>query len=60
MAVVIKFWTVLRHEDTQTGLWCPDCLKPSGYEVPYDVLTDAGVSRASLTVRKCYDCGRPL
>lgn len=47
------------YSDATTGLWCPHCLKPSGYS--YDVywLKESGVSPL-VHIRRCYDCGAPL
>ena len=41
------------------GLWCPQCLLPSGYAVDLFVLSTSGIT-ALGTVRKCHDCGSPL
>ncbi|MCV7100972.1 hypothetical protein [Mycobacterium palustre] len=41
------------------GLWCPICLKPSGYAVPLYFLTTQGVTSLG-PVRKCHDCGAPV
>ncbi|SKD94290.1 Uncharacterised protein [Mycobacteroides abscessus subsp. massiliense] len=43
----------------ETGLWCPRCLKPSGYALPLYVLGAEGPWRIA-TVRKCHDCDVPL
>lgn len=43
----------------EVGLWCPECLKPSGYMVPIYALSPSGVGRLG-TLRKCHDCYRPL
>jgi hypothetical protein len=40
-----------------TGLWCPHCLKPSGYEQLYYSLWSTGVSYGGIRLRLCYDCG---
>lgn len=42
-----------------TGLWCPECLLPSGYEQHAYTLREDGPHRL-LTVRKCHDCGAAL
>lgn len=45
-----------------TGLWCPKCLLPSGYEVNVYAFPATGVAQPRLlgTLRKCYDCDEPL
>lgn len=42
-----------------TALWCPHCLKPSGYRLPVYWLKTTGVSSLG-TVHKCHDCGAAL
>lgn len=53
-------YLVPRYEAMKTALWCPACLKPSGYELSFDRLSNSGVTPNALVMRKCYDCERPL
>ena len=46
-------------EQVETGLWCPHCLKPSGYVLPMKRLTESGVSDFG-SLRKCHDCDASL
>lgn len=41
------------------GLWCPKCLKPSGYEQQAYWLQTTGVSPL-VKLRKCNDCEAEL
>ncbi len=41
------------------GLWCPHCLKPSGYSCDIYSLTNDGVSPLAR-LEKCDDCDQPL
>lgn len=43
----------------QTGLWCPNCLLPSGVEVPLYAVSITGVS-VWPPYRFCHDCGIQL
>lgn len=49
----------LGYGNITTGLWCPHCLKPSGFELPTYWLRTSGVSPLGV-LRKCDDCGAPL
>ncbi len=42
-----------------TGLWCPRCNLPSGYEAPLYTMWDSGIGRIG-TLRRCHDCDHPL
>ncbi|QFG15026.1 hypothetical protein PBI_QUEENHAZEL_18 [Mycobacterium phage QueenHazel] len=55
MAMQYTLWT----GEPQLGLWCPKCLKPSGYRVPLYHVTLAGVTNAGA-VDRCYAHGGPL
>jgi hypothetical protein len=42
----------------ETGIWCGECLLPSGVRVPIFTLTDDGPRRlAWADFHKCTDCG---
>ena len=56
MAVFIHLYLVPRYEAMKTALWCPSCLKPSGYELVFDRISESGVTPNCLTLRKCHDC----
>lgn len=43
----------------QTGLWCPNCLKPSGLRMPLFMVSLTGVTHIG-PVTRCYDCFRPI
>lgn len=60
MAVYVRLYLVPRYEAMKTALWCSSCLKPSGFELTFDQISDSGVSPAALVVRKCADCDGPL
>lgn len=45
--------------EIETGLWCPSCLKSSGFRLPLYSLIDSGVSQIGV-VEKCDECERPL
>lgn len=42
-----------------TGLWCPRCLKPSGWTAQLLSLRPSGVSVIG-TISRCYDGDHPL
>lgn len=58
--MVFYLYLVPRYEAMKTALWCPACLKPSGYELSFDRISKSGVTPNALVMRKCYDCERPL
>lgn len=60
MAAIIRLYLVPRYEAMTTALWCPACLKPSGYELSFDRISESGVTPSVLTLRKCHDCEGPL
>ncbi|BBU22165.1 hypothetical protein [Mycobacterium xenopi] len=55
MAAII----VLEPGTPRTGLWCPKCMLPSGYEVALYGLFESG-PRTVAWARRCYDCGAKL
>lgn len=60
MAISMETCAVPRIDEAIWGLWCPWCLKPSGYDVPLDFIYTTGVSRTEMRVRCCFDCKMPL
>ncbi|AEL19954.1 hypothetical protein SEA_TAPIOCA_26 [Mycobacterium phage Tapioca] len=59
MAIRITIHIVPDYDHLETGLWCPHCLKPSGYRLPLKRLSLCGVSDFG-TLRKCDDCDASL
>ncbi|ORV10796.1 hypothetical protein AWB94_06515 [Mycolicibacterium canariasense] len=57
---VIFLYLVPRYEEMKSALWCPSCLKPSGFELVFDRISAFGVTANAMTLRKCNDCGSPL
>jgi hypothetical protein len=43
----------------ETGLWCPRCLKPSGWRAPLVLLSEKGVTLIG-TISRCLDGDHPL
>lgn len=50
---------VLASGTPRTGLWCPKCLLPSGYDVVVYGLFESGPQPMGR-IRECDDCGAPL
>lgn len=59
MAIVVKVYPVPLVDRMKAGLWCPRCLRSSGYELPYATLWETGVS-IGAALRRCRDCGGPV
>lgn len=56
MAISAQIWLFPQHRDIQTGLWCPVCFKPSGFELPMGQMNESGATLNVFRVRQCYDC----